>query len=368
VIILDTCVLTEQQRTSPIWELLYALRTSGTQRVTIPEMVLVELLAQRQRRYEATLDKARNSYDTLWKLQFSPSDGSEHWPAVDTVEQHVERWEALYRRTFEVLPLTLEAAREGLWREAQRRKPAKASGKEGSRDSVIWVTVLQEAKQAPDRTVHFVTTNSNDFGEKTLHPDLAAEVAEASVTVEYLSDLNKVLAEFTERRPLPHDDARLYARISSPMVTDWMNQFIPRVSAGQFEASEVDFDDEAPFVEWRDFEGWISQPAVEILGWRDEVEYVAGDVSRIAATLHVCAAGFARRLNLRLSAGLAAFVVDVRVVFGEDTLTVLSVDNFRPPEDAEEGTALATAQRAARSVGDSLWTPEGTDGPDGPRP
>jgi len=43
-----------------------------------------------------------------------------------------------------VLPLTFEAAREGLWREAQRRKAVKASGKERSRDSAIWMTVLEK--------------------------------------------------------------------------------------------------------------------------------------------------------------------------------------------------------------------------------
>lgn len=170
MIILDTCVLTEQQRSSPIWELLYALRESGTQRVALPEMVLVELLAQRQRRYEETLKKAQNAYNALWKLQFSDSDGSELWPAVDTVQNHVKLWDALYRRTFEVLPLTLEAAREGLWREAQRRRPAKVSGKEGSRDSAIWATVLQEAKQDSGNTIYFVTSNSKDFGPRSGSP------------------------------------------------------------------------------------------------------------------------------------------------------------------------------------------------------
>lgn len=97
MISIDTCVLTEHQHTGSIWELLYALRTSGAQRVAIPEMVLVELLAQRERRYEAVLEKARNAYDALWKLQFSTSDGSELWPAVDRVHRHVEQWDALYR-------------------------------------------------------------------------------------------------------------------------------------------------------------------------------------------------------------------------------------------------------------------------------
>ncbi|MFJ9565956.1 PIN domain-containing protein [Streptomyces fuscichromogenes] len=348
MIILDTCVLTEQQHSSPIWELLYALRESGTQRVALPEMVLVELLAQRQRRYEETLEKAGNAYNALWKLQFSDSDGSEHWPAVETVQHHVRLWDALYRRTFEVLPLTLEAAREGLWREAQRRRPAKASGKEGSRDSAIWATVLQEAKRDPDKTIYFVTSNSKDFGpDQALHPELATEVTAAGVAVEYLTDLKKVLAQFAERRAVPHDDPRLQAHITAPTTAGWLHQFVvAEVTSGPFEGCVVDFDDEAPFLEWGDFEQWLSSPTVEILNWSDEAEYVAADVSRLAATVRVLAVGVARRLDSWQSEALVAFTVDVRVVFGEDSLTALSVSSFRPVEDAEEPAAAAAAERA----------------------
>ncbi|WP_261718817.1 PIN domain-containing protein [Streptomyces sp. FZ201] len=347
MIILDTCVLTEQQRSSPIWELLHALRESGTQRVALPEMVL-ELLAQRQRRYEETLEKARNAYNALWRLQFSESDGSEIWPAVDTVQQHVQLWDALYRRTFEVLPLTLEAAREGLWREAQRRRPAKASGKEGSRDSAIWATVLQEAKRDPGKTVYFVTSNTKDFGpDQALHPELAAEVTEASVSVEYLTDLKRVLAQFAERRPVAHDDPRLQARITAPATAGWLHQFVvATVTSGRFEACVVDLDDEAPFTEWGEFEQGLSSPVVEILSWSDQAEYVAADVSRLAATVRVLAAGFARRLDPWQSEVLVAFTLDVRVVFGAESPTALSVSGSRPVEDAEEPAAMAAAERA----------------------
>lgn len=363
MIILDTCVLTEQQRTSPLWELLYALRQSGAQRVALPEMVLVELLAQRKRIYEGTLDKALNAHRALWKLQFTDCDGSEEFPAVDSVARHVEQWENLYRRTFEVLPLTLEAAREGLWREAQRRRPAKPSGKEGSRDSAIWATVLQEARKAPAETIYFVTSNSNDFGPgETLYPELAAEVVEAGVVVEYLSDLKAVLARFTERRPVPHDDARLQELITAPATRGWLHQFVvATLTSGPFEACVVDLDDEAPFLRWTEFDAWLSSPVVEILSSSEEAEYVAGGVSRFVATVKVLAAGLARRSDalwrdLQEPEELVAFTVDVRVVFGESSLTALSASSFHPVADEEESDATAAARRASIVAQDTAYS------------
>ncbi|GGN46729.1 PIN domain-containing protein [Streptomyces fuscichromogenes] len=351
MIILDTCVLTDQQHNSPIWELLYALRQSGTERIALPEMVLVELLAQRERTYEEALRKAHDSYAQLWKMQFGESDGAEHWPAVELVDWHVNDWRALYERTFEILPLTLEAAREGLWREARRRRPAKESGKEGSRDAAIWATVLEAAQQEASKAVSFVTRNSKDFGpNETLHPELAAEVADAGVTVEYLSDLKKVVGRFAERHPVAHDDARLRARISEPSTVGWLHRFVvDDVTSGPFEARIIDLGDEASFPSWVDFEQWLGSPVVEILGWSDAADYVAAGVSRLATTLKVLATGFARRIVLETEE-LVAFTVDVRVMFGKDSLTVLSFSDFHSIEDDDEPAVAAAARRASTVI------------------
>lgn len=164
--------------------------------------------------------------------------------------------------------------------------------------------------------------------------------------MEYLSDLKKVLAQFAERRPVAHDDPRVQARIAAPATAGWLHQFVvAEVTSGRFEACVVDFDDEAPFLEWGDFDQWLSSPIVEILSWSDEAEYVAADVSRLAATVRVLAAGFARRLAPWQSEALVAFTVEVRVVFGEDSLTALSVSGFRPVEDSEEPAAAAEHAR-----------------------
>ena len=351
MIILDTCVLTEQQRSSPLWEMLFALRMSGTQRVALPEMVLIELLAQRKRHYASAIDKAQAAFNGLWSLQFGDSDGSEHWPAVDSIVNHVAEWERLYRRTFEILPLTGEAAKEGLRREALRIRPAKPTGKEGSRDVAIWMAVLEQARTAPDETVYFVTSNSNDFGKDgRLFPELAAEVAEAGVVITYLGDLKKALADFAERQPLDDDEADLPARVADPRTAAWLHQFVvAQVTPDQFDAVVVDFDDEAPFLEWGTFEGWASSPHVSILSFGEAAVYVTGEMTTPTATVRVLAMGYARRLGWYGEDGvLAAFTFEVRIVFGDNSLTALSVSSLQPPTEDEEDAATEVARSLIR--------------------
>ncbi|MFI1379931.1 PIN domain-containing protein [Embleya sp. NPDC020886] len=354
MIILDTCVLTKQGPNSPFWEWSHALRQDGTRRVALPEMVLFELLAQREREYEGALSKAREAHKALWALDFDPDDAGARWAAPVTPAQHVKQWETLYRRTFEILPLTPEAAREGLRREAYRVPPAKAinNGKSatGSRDAAIWMTVLEQARALPEQGVVFVSGNANDFGPNgTLLPSLAQEVTRAGTTVEYLTDLNEVLAEFARKDTLPDDDPRLTARIGHPSTLEWLRHHVlSELAPDRFEGYVVDFDDhEAPMSAWRDFRTWLAAPAVRVLAWRDAATYAMGDDSAVAVTVRIVVAGVAHRLDSLWgdTQAITAFTTDVRLLFGTDSLTALSATPGRPFTDDEiddAGTIVST--------------------------
>lgn len=264
MLIIDTNALTRQGAGNPLWEQLYALKVSGKLTPAITEVVLVELLSQREREYEAAVTKAQDAYDALLALSINDDPGLLHRPAPLPVTDHVQAWEQLYRRTLKVLPLTLEAAREGLRREAYRVLPARPSGKTatGSRDSAIWMTVLEQAQLIKPEPVIFVSENRNDFGTGgKLFPRMAAEVAAAGAKVEYLNSLDDVLARFAQLTPL-HDDSDLRARIMSPSTQSWLHQYVvSQLTGEQFAGSVVDFDDhEAPFMEWGHFTDWLLPP------------------------------------------------------------------------------------------------------------
>jgi hypothetical protein len=111
VIILDTCVLTTLPWNSTVWELFRAVRSAGNPRAAVSEMVLAELLAQREREYQAALDKAHGAHQGLWSLQFGETSGGfAHWPVVLGTDTHVAQWDVLYWQVLEVLPLSREGA------------------------------------------------------------------------------------------------------------------------------------------------------------------------------------------------------------------------------------------------------------------
>ncbi|MGW0647477.1 PIN domain-containing protein [Streptomyces umbrinus] len=357
MIIIDTCVLTRQPWDSPLWELLSAVKASGTQSIAIPEMVLMELLAQRERQYAEALNKAEAAHRNLHALQFSDRDASEHWPAVYSPATFVEKWEEIYRHAFDILPLTHGAAVEALRREAFRIPPAKASGKSatGSRDAAIWMTVLEHAKTCGE-TIYFVSGNTNDFGKDgSFFPSMADEVAAASASVEYMQDVKELLNRFAEKRDLDHNDPALAARIEAPTTKVWMHQIVTAQVAGSpFGGAVVNFDDhEAPFSEWEHhFEDLVSTPELRLVDWHEESLYSSGESSTLAATVKVLVAGLARRYDRFVGHEVVptVFEFEARMLFSSDSLAALSVSSTQPVADERESMALGLARNVVEST------------------
>ncbi|MGW3631870.1 PIN domain-containing protein [Streptomyces sp. NPDC005122] len=364
-LILDTCAVTTLPWNSTVWELFRAVRAAGTARIAIPEMVLIELLAQREREYRSALDKAEAAHQALWKLQFSDEEAMVHWPAVSGVEDHVKHWEGIYWRSLEILPLTREAAVEGLRREAHRIRPARASTKNatGGRDAAIWMTVLEQAKASPASLVHFVSNNSNDFGVNgTLYPDMADEVKAAGVSVEYLTNLDDALNRISSREEIDANDPDLLARVGAATTTQALWSFVVETLEGQqVSGAVVDFDDEYPFVEWDSSWEELQVRAVEVAAPRDQASYTVGTTGdpssqarTLATTVSLLVGGEARRWNRYMGTGdlePVAFAIEVRVLFGPGSVSVVSVGEPRAFTAAEDTAATAMAIRLCQGHG-----------------
>ncbi|MEV7427757.1 PIN domain-containing protein [Streptomyces sp. NPDC091212] len=364
-LILDTCVVTALPWNSTVWELFRAVRAAGTGRIAIPEMVLIELLAQRGREYSSALDKATAAHRALWKLQFVDIDATHVWPAVYSPEDSLQKWEAIYRQTMEVLPLTREAAVEGLRREAHRLRPARASGKTatGSRDAAIWMTVLEQAKVDPTWPVYFVSSNVNDFGPNgKLYPDMADEVNVAGVSIEYLTDLDEALSRISRREDLAHDDEGLAERVTAATTTQALWSFIVESMEGQQVAGAVvDLDDEAPFAEWESAWSELKVRMIEVASWSSAASYAVGPadspVRTLAATVSILVGGEARRWTRRMGSGdlePAAFAIDLRLLFGPGSISVASAGEPRSFTAAEDDAATAMAVRLCAGHGYSV--------------
>lgn len=334
MVVFDTCVLTRLEYDSPVWELITAIFQAGVVRFGLPETVLQELLAQREREYISAVRTAEVAWERLQRHQEERHRSM--FPAVSHSRDHVRRWENLYRRSCEELPLSGESAREALRREVHRIRPAKESGKSatGSRDAAIWLATVDYARKYPGTTTYFVSSNPHDFGpDDQLFPELQDDVRAAGVRVEYLSSLNTVLDRFGQRKSVPAAEAEeaVELRLKQVDVLQAIQDFVrERHISDGFKAWRSDPQArQLATGRWTDFDGWLEAPAVKSLGVAEVATYAVGGKTFVAATARIGVCGLARQTEAR-TASLAVFAVPVRLLFGENSVTTLSGGALEP--------------------------------------
>ncbi|MFJ8563027.1 PIN domain-containing protein [Streptomyces microflavus] len=168
MIILDTCVIRGMRLDSSDADLLRAIRETETERVGVPWMVMEERVAQRAVEHVKAHKAAAEAYERLqretpWTLRALGDDDAEE------VRKH---WRSQLSRLVEVLPTSETALREAVYREANALAPAttkkhpdnpKKVLKIGARDVAIWLSAVEYARENPEETVYFVSSNHRDF-------------------------------------------------------------------------------------------------------------------------------------------------------------------------------------------------------------
>ncbi|MBG7704788.1 DUF4935 domain-containing protein [Streptomyces sp. MC1] len=201
MIILDSCILRGLSLEDSDADLLRTIRTSRVERVAAPWMVLEELAAQKAVAYRKKHDTARQAVKALadatpW--DYEPSLG----PCdIDRLRKH---WRDRYLTVVEELPTSERALREAVFREANALAPCKETeggkaAKTGARDAAIWLSAVEYARNHPNETVYFVSSNIRDFGDGTAYkPPMDADVAGLGDRFVQLTNMDQVIARFTE--------------------------------------------------------------------------------------------------------------------------------------------------------------------------
>jgi hypothetical protein len=173
--------------------------------IAIPEMVLVETLAHYRHRVEGHLGAIEKSQRGLRRC------GAEIEIRVPDIELMVQLRSEELRKHVTVLQPPEGAAWEALLREAHRRRPADVDwGRKGagSRDALIWLTVLEAVRQ-PAAEPGVLVTGDSDFGKGgQLHSELREELKDAGVDsdqVKLCSSIVDVLAQLAEEAVVPTD-------------------------------------------------------------------------------------------------------------------------------------------------------------------
>ncbi|MFE5974378.1 PIN domain-containing protein [Streptomyces sp. NPDC056460] len=211
MIILDTNVIRGMRLDSSDVEILRAVVATGTDHVAVPHMAMEELAAQRAGEYLEVHQKAARALRDL--------RGRSHRTEPKLEEPDAEGVRRMWRERYnflQVLPPNGDAALEGLYREANCLPPAGTKGdgnkkvKVGARDVVIWLTAVEYAREHPDETVYFVSSNHKDFtkGTGTYPPPMDSDVAELGDRFVHLTNLAELLESLAPKLQVDAADVR----------------------------------------------------------------------------------------------------------------------------------------------------------------
>ncbi|MEU6628446.1 PIN domain-containing protein [Streptomyces parvus] len=161
MIILDTCVIRSLNLDGSEAHLLRAIRDAEVERIGVPWMVMEERAAQLAIKYRETYGKADQALEQLRAI----SPGSVPDLAEPDEELVRDRFRDQLRELAVILPTTEAALREGVVRESNTLPPAgmKKGEKVGARDVAIWLSAVEYARDHPDETTYFVSSNTRDF-------------------------------------------------------------------------------------------------------------------------------------------------------------------------------------------------------------
>ncbi|MBT2248345.1 DUF4935 domain-containing protein [Arthrobacter sp. BHU FT2] len=188
-IVVDTNILAmSPYLTRDEWNTLATHMADWHVRIFIPEVVLVETVNVVQRRWTEQREKFAGAKIADLGIQ-------DEVDAVSSrIQERIDSYEESLRSKLskvgaEIIPIPEISHMEIARRASDRRAPYQGKSKDGYRDTLIWLTVLDLAPGSPTDEIWFVSDNHQDFGTngttivegvespaRTLHQDLRDEL------------------------------------------------------------------------------------------------------------------------------------------------------------------------------------------------
>jgi len=176
-VILDTNIIFNHWfLETPYFNLLERAANLGLFEIYIPEIVLLEVKSEYQKRLKEYFkyEKIRHMIEKLDMI-------------LPSLEQIYAQYEAFLRRkmvssSFEILPINEHInVKKLLIKSIEGRKPFKGSSEKGFKDELIWQTIVNNLL-IQGYKVYFITNNTSDFcQESQLHPDLKKDLQDLGI-------------------------------------------------------------------------------------------------------------------------------------------------------------------------------------------
>lgn len=229
IIILDTTVpLQDPQLRAGWWAELDSTARRVGARLVVPEVVFAESVAHHNRTIEALVGQAENFGNKVKRYGLDAIRDA----AVKAIREKVDAYENALRSHLvamgvEFVPPVQVDHMTLIDRAVAFRKPwDESERKDGYRDTLNWLTVLELAKQNPGEEVWWVSDNSGDFGngdgenDAEWHPQIADELQSAGLLdlVKWTRTVFTLFAALADRTaPIPDaDKENLLKKLSAP--------------------------------------------------------------------------------------------------------------------------------------------------------
>ncbi|MGW5590971.1 PIN domain-containing protein [Streptomyces sp. NPDC003857] len=347
MIIFDTNAVNLLQPEGPTADIIRKLRQSGHHRVAVPWMVLEEMAAHQARYYP---DKHRTVLNSLEKLQaVLPWELKSSLEPLD-LERFLNHWREAYSEIFEVIETSEASLRRAYQREAMALPPAKRAKdhSEGGRDAAIWFSILEFLEQNPDQHVHFVTNNTNDFGDGTTYRyPMNDDVRGLEDRLTMLKDFAQVVSEFTEEVSGKEAEDAAAQLLASPSVRNGVAEAARALSTLTGYMGLGDGDEPE---QWH---AWSGTPEVELLAVTDVTGHaIEGDVW-YTATARWLLYGLAVD-EVEALAGYIACIWETKILFsaGDGMGPTLLTSSEPAPPDTDNEPCMKLLQGLKKQVAD----------------
>lgn len=177
-------------------EMLIDYLSKTEHQLVLPEIVFREILALYKRTLVEKFGNILKGYDDLARVLFNPVDYQK--PSLEIGEQ-LEAFENNLRKKLHIIDKNIITIKNShlpdLVNRAINRIHPFSESKAEFRDALIWLTVLDQASLAEDKTITFISANTKEFSDTqdTLHPKLLEEAKARDVVVEYYSSLDSFI-------------------------------------------------------------------------------------------------------------------------------------------------------------------------------
>ncbi|MEU5397504.1 PIN domain-containing protein [Streptomyces tibetensis] len=345
ILILDTNAVRMLNPNGSNADVLRIIKTSGTARVAVPEMVLHEMIAQQVIEYRDAFEKAEVAVKRVrGRHPDSRPVYMELHRGID-IEGIRKGWDKQYRAIFEIIPTTGEMALEALVREANGEKPAKLTEKqgekkkEGARDVAIWLSVIDFMRKNPKEKVYFVTKNSKDFGDGSAWPaPMDSDIRGMEHRIAILSDMDAVISALTEEVQASELSAEASAALK--VLSQTIGELaIKEVRGVQLRASILSMFDRGGHFKRATFRRWVAPPDAELLSVSNVTGHKIGERVWFIADVEWLLWGIAQSFTPNLGVIPIACIWETRVLMTTSGIERPTVVSDRPvvkrllPED-----------------------------------